>query len=52
MKESYKYPNSIYSVLLMWMEKRIKEKIISYFKLGNHQVSTIPCLLWIAIWSN
>ena len=29
--------------------KKINEKVIPYFKLGNPQVLTISCLAWVAI---
>ena len=51
MKESYEYPNPSYPIQLSLMEKN-KEKVVPYFKLGNHQVLTISCLVWIAIWRN
>ena len=49
MKESYEYPNLIYSIRLMLMKKKkkkkIKEKVIPYFKLGNQEISTISCIV-------
>ena len=44
MKENYEYPNQTYS-LGNADGKKIKEKITAYFKLGNHQVLTISCLI-------
>ena len=35
MKESYEYPNPIYSIQVMLMgKKKIKEKVILYFKVA------------------
>ena len=52
MKESYEYPIPIYSIPLMLIEKKNKEKVIPYFKLGNHQVLSIYCLVWSATLRN
>ena len=53
MKESYKYPNPIYFIPLMLIEKKKnKKKVIPYFKLGNHQVLSIYCLVWSATLRN
>ena len=52
MKESYEYPIPIYSIPLIIIEKKNKKKVIPYFKLGNHQVLSIYCLVWSATLRN
>ena len=52
MKESYEYPIPIYSIPLIIIEKKNKKIVIPYFKLGNHQVLSIYCLVWSATLRN